>query len=92
MTGSARELFVDLVMACRPTHFQQSDAPLLASYARAVITEKEAALLIQDNIKDATSTLIKVQQSSHQTMHRLAIRLRLSPVSAGERGPSCGKN
>jgi phage terminase small subunit len=81
LTGAARALFLDLVMACRPAHFQQSDAPLLASYCQAVILEKEAASMIQNNIAAATNTLIKVQQTAHQTMHRLAVRLRISPQS-----------
>jgi hypothetical protein len=81
LTGPARDLFLDLVMACRPAHFQQADAPLLASYARAVIIEKEAALLIQNDIAGVSSTIIKVQQAMHGTMHRLAVRLRISPQS-----------
>jgi hypothetical protein len=79
LTGPARELFLDLVQAVRPRHFQPCDIPLLSSYARAIVIEREAALMIQDNIKGATLAVIRVQQMAFQVVHRLAIRLRLSP-------------
>ena len=79
LAGSARELFLDLVMACRPAHFQRSDAVLLASYCRAAVVEREAAELIQQQLAEAPLALIRVQQAMHGTMHRLAVRLRLSP-------------
>ena len=43
LTGPEREVFVDLVLACRPDHFQHSDAPLLAAYCRAVCLEQIAS-------------------------------------------------
>jgi phage terminase small subunit len=43
LTGPERKLFVDLVLGCRPDHFQPTDAPLLAAYCRAVCLEQTAS-------------------------------------------------
>jgi phage terminase small subunit len=43
LIGPERKLFVDLVLGCRPDHFQPTDAPLLAAYCRAVWLEQTAS-------------------------------------------------
>ena len=43
LVGDARKQFVDLVLGCRPDHFQPTDAPLLAAYCRAVCLEQTAS-------------------------------------------------
>jgi hypothetical protein len=43
LTGDARKLFVDIVLACRADHFQNSDVALLCIFCRAVILERTAS-------------------------------------------------
>ena len=82
LSGPARDLFLDLVRAVRPQHFLPCDVPLLASYCRAAITEAEASRLIHDGLgsgEPVDPTVFKAQKASHDIMHRLAVRLRISP-------------
>ena len=51
LAGPERKLFVDLVVACRPDHFQNSDAVILAAYCRAIVLEKTASAgLVADGV------------------------------------------
>ena len=38
-----RKTFLDIVLACKPSHFQPSDLPLLAAYCRAIVLERQAS-------------------------------------------------
>jgi hypothetical protein len=37
-----RGVFLEIVLACKPNHFEVSDLPLLVAYVRAVISERTA--------------------------------------------------
>jgi phage terminase small subunit len=81
LEGPAREVFVGLVAAAKPGHFQAIDSPLLAAYCRAVVTEREASAAISEAISAAPPPLLKVHAQSLRALYLLSQRLRLSPQS-----------
>src|SRR5215469_2767354 len=64
-----RKLFRELVAACDPRHFAESDLPLLASYVQATILARDA---ICDRDVAVWEKAVRVQAT-------LATRLRLAP-------------
>jgi phage terminase small subunit len=81
LAGPAREVFVGLVAAAKPGHFQEIDIPLLAAYCRAAVMEREASAAISRALTAAPPPLLKVHAQSVRTLHMLSQRLRLSPQS-----------
>lgn len=65
-----RSAFAALVRCCDPTHFRESDTPLLVSYIQATLLARSAAY-------DAEKVATWVQAVKVQAM--LATRLRLAP-------------
>jgi phage terminase small subunit len=81
LDGPAREVFVRLVAAAKPGHFQEIDSPLLAAYCRAAVVERESSAAISKAPAAAPPPLLKVYEQSVRTLYLLAQRLRLSPQS-----------
>ena len=79
LDGDAKKIFMDIVIACRPEHFQGCDVPLLASYCRAVVLEKTATKLIAEDPEKVSRGLIQTQKTAFTTMRVLCVRLRVSP-------------
>ena len=65
-------LFDELVGACNPRHFVESDLPLLASYVQATLIARGAA---------HTPSKIMLWEKAVRMQATLATRLRLSPQS-----------
>ena len=78
-----RKAFLDIVLACKPSHFQPSDLPLLAAYCRAIVLERQAsnALAVAGHVTEdgRVSPWMKVWEQANKAMLSLAHRLRLSP-------------
>ena len=89
LDGAARNLFVDLVLACRADHFTDSDAPLLARYSRALVAEKVAADELERSsvLDDKPSPWLQVWQARMRAVTTLSRMLRLNP-SARQSTPS----
>ena len=82
LTAAERAAFVRIVTSTDAKHFVPSDEPLLASYARAIVMEQDAAQQIRQHgavVKGRPSPWITVQEKSHRMMAMLSLRLRLSP-------------
>jgi phage terminase small subunit len=86
LTKPEREAFAAIAASVDPKHFNQSDAPLLASYAIAICQEKQAVAHLRKEgcvVKGKPSPWIVVQEKSHRMMVALSLRLRLSPQGRG---------
>jgi phage terminase small subunit len=81
LAAPAREVFVGLVAATKPGHFQEIDIPLLAAYCRAVVMEREASAAISKAPAAAPPPLLKVHAQAVRALYLLSQRLRLSPQS-----------
>jgi hypothetical protein len=85
LTGDPREVFVDLIAACRPDFFTEAHLPLLAAYSRAVVLEREASKGLREDgyvLRDGKPSpwLPLLAQASRQ-LTTLSRALRLSPAS-----------
>jgi hypothetical protein len=71
-----REVFAEAVLSVKPGHFQTADLPLLAAYARCVVSEREAAaeLVRQPVIDDRPSPWLQ--------LHTAALKGMLSGLDA----------
>ena len=78
-----RTVFVDVVTACDPTHFQPSDLPLLCRYCEAAVLGEQAALELRRGavVDGKPSPWITIQEKAVRAMVSLSMRLRLSPQS-----------
>ena len=72
LNDDERSLFDELVGACDPRHFVESDLPLLASYVQATLIARDAA--------HAPSKIV-LWEKAVRMQATLATRLRLSPQS-----------
>jgi hypothetical protein len=83
LTEAERQIFTDIVLSVRPSHFMPCDRPLLAAYARAIALERLAsgelarAGYVEENGKP--SPWLAILQQASKSMLALSIRLRLSP-------------
>jgi phage terminase small subunit len=83
LAGPEKALFVDLVVACRPDHFQASDTPLLAAYCRAVCLEQTASseLAAAGYIVDGKpSGWLNILAQATRSLTVMSRMLRLSPT------------
>jgi hypothetical protein len=83
LTGPARALFVDLVLGCRPDHFESTDAPLLAAYCRAVCLEQTASseLAAAGFVTDGRpSGWLNILAQATRTISTYSRMLRLNPA------------
>jgi Phage terminase, small subunit len=81
---SERRLFVEIVTACKPTHFVPSDLPLLVRYVEALALADEAAEQLHTEgavINGKPSPWLVVLEKCQRAVVALSMRLRLSPQS-----------
>jgi phage terminase small subunit len=83
LSDAERAVFVDVVTACDPTHFQPSDLPLLCRYCEAAVLGEQAALELRRGavVDGKPSPWITIQEKAVRAMVSLSMRLRLSPQS-----------
>jgi hypothetical protein len=87
LTDAERAVFIDIVSTADARHFAPSDLPLVASYASAVVTEREAL----DHLhregwvmpNGRPSGWVTVKEKAHRELIALSLRLRLSPQGRG---------
>ena len=85
LAGPERALFLDLVLACEPGHFRESDLPVLTAFCRASIMEKVAAgelagcgYVGDDGKVSPWASLLKDSQRAVANFSRL---LKLNPIA-----------
>jgi hypothetical protein len=85
-----RDLFVAVVAANPPTHFRDSDLPLLLQYcAAAVLSERAMVELRLAPIVDGKpSAWLAVFEKANRAMLGLSMRLRLSPQARQANNPT----
>jgi hypothetical protein len=90
LSEAERTIFVDLVSATKPSHFQASDLPLLCRYVEAAALGDEAAtqLRLGAVIGGKPSPWITVQEKAVRAMVALSMRLRLSPQARQANNPT----
>jgi hypothetical protein len=76
LSDDERTLFVELVESCAPSHFVESDLPLLVSFVQATLLVRRAATGMIDD-----PDLIAVFEKAVKLQATLATRLRLAPQS-----------
>jgi hypothetical protein len=90
LSEDGRQLFLDLVLGCEPTHFRASDMPLLCAYVRAVEMERAATMHLEreGHILDGRpSAWLSVLAQALKGMATLSHRLRLSPQGRSPTNP-----
>jgi phage terminase small subunit len=91
MAEDARQVFLDIVFANDPKHFQPSDMPLLCRYceANAMAARAATALMKAEPIVsgDTASPWVSVYVAMTKTANALAMRLRLSPQARMPNNP-----
>jgi hypothetical protein len=81
LTGPERKLFVDLVLGCRPDHFEHTDAPLLAAYCRAVCLEQTASSAAARFVIDGRpSGGLNILAQATRTISTYSRMLKLNPA------------
>jgi phage terminase small subunit len=92
---SERMIFLDIVNACKADHFRPSDAPLLCSYVRAILLEREAAehLATQGivSVDNKPSAWLAVLAQANKSMLSLARALKLTPTARRPSASRAGK-
>jgi P27 family predicted phage terminase small subunit len=86
-----RVVFAELVAACKSTHFQPSDLPLLARYCEAAVLGEQAAEHLRTEgpvIAGHVSPWVTVQEKAMRAMVALSMRLRLSPQARQANNPT----
>jgi phage terminase small subunit len=87
----ARAIFVEIIAAARPEHFQPVDSALLCAYCRAAAIEREAAAAIMAQ-PAAAPALLETYKAAATVMRTLAVRLRIGPQSrSGHTNPRMRK-
>jgi hypothetical protein len=89
LTEPEGRLFLDLVLAASPAHFQEIDRPLIDAYVRALVLLTESTKAIAAAPNTASAALLKTQAQAYTMVHGLAMRLRCSPQArAGHVNPA----
>jgi phage terminase small subunit len=79
LDGELRQIWLDLVTAAKPEHFQPVDAPLLALFCRMVVQAERASGEIAKDMAAASPSLLQAQAQAVKAVHDLSMRLRVSP-------------
>ena len=79
LDGEAHQIWLDLVTAAKPEHFQPVDAPLLALFCRMVVQAERATAEIAKDMAAASPSLLQAQAQAAKAVHDLSMRLRVSP-------------
>ena len=88
LTNPEQTLFSELVAACAPEHFRESDLPLLVSFVQATLLARDAITRAADEAA-ALSTwerAVKVQ-AMLGTKLRLTPQARIDPKTLGRQQP-----
>jgi phage terminase small subunit len=91
LSDAERKVFLDLVSAVDPRHFQPSDMPLLCRYVEACALGEQAAEHLRRNGAvsfDKASPWIVIQEKAVRAMVALSMRLRLSPQARQANNPT----
>ena len=92
-----REVWLQLVGACKTDHFLSSDVPLLARYCEAVVLARRAAGALRSEgavVAGRPNPWIHIQEKQIRALTALSMRLRVSPQArlrretTGPRGPA----
>ena len=86
LSDEEKALFLDLVNACSPRHFVESDKPLLISFVQATLMAREAHRQCK---LETWQKAIKLQ-ALLATRLRLAPQARLDPKTVGQFQQSSG--
>jgi hypothetical protein len=85
LDATERQLFAELVGACAPDHFRESDLPLLVEYVRQTVLARAASKYMQDTGGPVAGGTVNawfgIQQRATRSMCVLSTRLRLNPQS-----------
>jgi phage terminase small subunit len=81
LSEPARTVWIHLVSAHEPEHFQEGDATLLQQYCEASALAAKAAAALQAG----DDTRLKIWERATAIMASLALRLRLGPQSRREK-------
>jgi hypothetical protein len=84
LTGDARQVFLDLVCACRADFFTEAHTPLLAAYADAVVLRRRASKGLADDgyvCDGKPSPWLPHLALASRMLTTLSRALRLSPAS-----------
>jgi hypothetical protein len=92
LNAAERQLFVELIEACSPSHFTQSDLPLVASYVQATLLTRQSAAGMSDdpNLISAWERAVKLQ-AILATKLRLSPQSRIDPKTLGRQQPHTGR-
>ena len=75
----ARQVWLDLVLAAQPEHFQPIDAPLLALFCKMIVQAERATAEIGKDMAAVPPSLLAAQAQAVKAVHDLSLRLRVSP-------------
>jgi hypothetical protein len=80
-----KAIFAELVGSVAPDHFLAGDLPLVAAYAEAIATHREALRHLRSEglvgLDGRPSVWGPIQERALSQMVRLSLRLRLAPAS-----------
>jgi|SRR6516225_6065902 hypothetical protein len=86
-----RDLFARLIAANAPTHFKESDLPLLTQYCENVVLNKKAAAELRAaplTPDGKASPWLVIAEKTHRACVALSMRLRVCPQSRQANNPS----
>jgi hypothetical protein len=90
LSEPARIVFIDLINACKPTHFQKSDLPLLVRFAEAAALADEADVHMRSEgpvVAGRVSPWLTVSEKANRILLGLSLRLRISPQARQPNNP-----
>jgi hypothetical protein len=76
LSATEAQVFREIAASVPATHFRQSDAPLLAAYATAIVVSRRSAKSLEHD-----ASFITVWEKSTRLVATLATKLRLAPQS-----------
>jgi phage terminase small subunit len=91
LSEAERIAFVDLVSACKPDHFQDSDLPLVCRYVEASVLAEQAATQLRLEgpvVAGRVSPWVTIQEKAVRALVALSMRLRVSPQARAPNNPS----
>jgi phage terminase small subunit len=84
LSQDERTVFLDVIATTPADHFHPSDAPLLATYCRQILLEREAASHLATGghvIDGKPNAWVAIQLQASKAMLQLARALKLTPTA-----------
>jgi phage terminase small subunit len=84
LSSAEKSLFISIVAGCPARHFRVTDAPLVTSFVRAVLAEKEAADHLESEgkvVDGKVNAWFSILMQAQKQVLAMARALRLSPLS-----------